>query len=91
MTAERKQAEEYLRDNKISGCDFIYATGFRNMVELLERFASLRVAEATKDEDDLLTASQKILTWIKAHPRKATIVQHVIDEFEAAITNISKK
>lgn len=51
MTAERKQAEEYLRDNKISGCDFVYTTGFENMVGLLESYASLKVAEAKQELD----------------------------------------
>lgn len=29
--------------------------------------------------------------FIKTHPRKATIVQHVIDEFETAITKTEEK
>jgi hypothetical protein len=34
---------------------------------------------------DLLIVSKKIQTWIKAHPRKATIVWDVIREFDNAI------
>jgi len=33
----------------------------------------------------LLKASKKIQTWIHSHPRKATIVRHVIEEFDKAI------
>lgn len=34
---------------------------------------------------DLLSAAKKVQTWIHAHPRKATIVRSVIDEFDNAI------
>jgi hypothetical protein len=36
-------------------------------------------------KDKLLESAKKIQTWIHAHPRKATIVQDVIDEFDEAI------
>jgi hypothetical protein len=55
------------------------------MDELLKQKRSVE-----KQRDELLESSRKILTWIKAHPRKATIVQHVIDEFESAIKNAEK-
>jgi hypothetical protein len=48
---EREQAEKYLRDNRISSCDFFYATGFENMVGLLEAYATLKVAEAKQELD----------------------------------------
>ena len=34
-------AEEFLRRHNISGHDFVYATGFENMVGLLDEFAAL--------------------------------------------------
>jgi len=34
-------AEEFLRQNHISGADFVYTTGFKNMVALVEQFATL--------------------------------------------------
>ena len=34
-------AEEFLKQNHISGADFVYTTGFRNMVDLMTEFATL--------------------------------------------------
>lgn len=36
-------------------------------------------------EENLLKAAKKIQTWIHTHPKKATIVHSVIDEFDEAI------
>jgi len=39
----------------------------------------------------LLNASKKIQTWIHAHPRKATIVRYVIEEFDKAIADTEER
>lgn len=51
------------------------------------RFIDHESALATerKKAEGLVLASRKILTWIDAHPRKATIVREVIAEFRAAL------
>jgi len=46
-------AEEFLKQNHISGADFVYTTGFKNMVALVEKFAALhaqRLAEKMVEE-----------------------------------------
>ena len=46
-------AEEFLKQNHISGADFVYTTGFKNMVALVEQFATLhaqRLAEKMVEE-----------------------------------------
>lgn len=40
---------------------------------------------------DLLSAAKKVQTWIHAHPRKATIVRSVIDEFDKVISDAEEK
>lgn len=46
---------------------------------------SIDMQQTTEKLASLLSSSKKIQTWIHAHPRKATIVRHVITEFDDAI------
>lgn len=46
-------AEAFLRSHKISGADFVYTTGFENMVELLREFAAQQQPTAEGAEEIL--------------------------------------
>lgn len=98
-------AEQMLEKYKLTPEDMANYAIWGYVCDAMDAFASHEVAEVTKQRDefkkafeemmkqrdDLLIASRKILTWIKTHPRKATIVQHVIDEFEDAISKIDER
>ena len=43
--ASAEGAEEFLTRNHISGADFVYTTGFRNMVDLVTEFATLHAQQ----------------------------------------------
>ena len=78
-------AEAFLRSHKISGADFVYTTGFENMVELLREFATLhaqRIADKMVEERlrKELIAYDKLLyyKWIEGD---VTTTEEHINEY----------
>ena len=67
-------AEEFLKQNHISGADFVYTTGFRNMVDLMTEFATLhaqRLAEKMVEEkmrEELIAYDKS--EWFKTFGKK---------------------
>jgi hypothetical protein len=53
-------AEAFLRSHKISGADFVYTTGFENMVELLREFAAQPQPTAEGAEDILASLIESL-------------------------------
>ena len=46
---EKERAREFLIQHRISGADFVYTTGFDNMVGLLEAYAAQQSKMPTKE------------------------------------------
>ena len=78
-------AEEFLRRHNISGHDFVYATGFENMVGLLDEFAALyaqQIADKMVGErlrKELIAFGKVVRSWGIAIP--SDILECSIDEY----------
>ena len=75
-------AEEFLKQNHISGADFVYTTGFRNMVDLMTEFATLhaqRLAEKMVEE----RLREELMTYDKFLSNTYWGISHITKREEA--------
>ena len=86
--SERRQptaegAEEFLRRHNISGHDFVYATGFENMVGLLDEFAALyaqKIADKMASER-LREELGKFIKWYNSGYEQARKPHLIVKEY----------
>lgn len=80
---QKSDPKVFIGESYNSGTDAEFCAFVQHSVDRRkEAFANAKLIAAAPD---LLDALSKIMIWVRSHPRKATIVQSVINEADAAI------